>query len=32
MNPFGDQLLNVITFLPLAGALVILAFPRSGAS
>ncbi len=27
MNPFGDQLLNVITYLPLAGALVILFFP-----
>jgi len=28
MNPFGDQLLNVITFLPLAGALAILALPK----
>jgi len=28
MNPFGDQLLNVITFLPLAGGLVLLAFPK----
>jgi NADH-quinone oxidoreductase subunit M len=28
MNPFGDQLLNVITFLPLAGALMLLAFPK----
>ena len=28
MNPFGDQLLNVITFLPLAGALVLLLLPK----
>ena len=28
MNPFGNQLLNVITYLPLAGALVLLAFPK----
>ena len=27
MNPFGDQLLNVITYLPLLGALIILFFP-----
>jgi NADH-quinone oxidoreductase subunit M len=27
MNPFGDQLLNVITYLPLAGALILLLFP-----
>jgi len=24
MNPFGDHLLNVIAYLPLAGALIIL--------
>jgi NADH-quinone oxidoreductase subunit M len=28
MNPFGDQLLNVITYVPLAGALVLLALPK----
>ncbi len=28
MNPFGDQLLNVITFVPLAGALVLLLLPK----
>ncbi len=27
MNPFGDQLLNVITYLPLAGVLLLLALP-----
>ena len=27
MNPFGNQLLNVITYLPLAGALVLLLIP-----
>ena len=29
MNPFGNQLLNVVTFLPMAGALLLLFFPRS---
>jgi NADH-quinone oxidoreductase subunit M len=28
MNPFGDQLLSVITFLPLVGALVVLMLPK----
>jgi NADH-quinone oxidoreductase subunit M len=28
MNPFGDQLLNVITYLPLAGAVALLFFRR----
>ncbi len=28
MNPFGNQLLNVIAYLPLAGALVLLVFPK----
>jgi hypothetical protein len=28
MNPFGNQLLNVITYLPLAGALLLLFFPK----
>ncbi len=28
MNPFGDQLLNVITYLPLCGALVLLLLPK----
>ncbi len=28
MNPFGTQLLNVITFLPLAGALILVFLPR----
>src|SRR3990172_6898141 len=28
MNPFGGQLLNVIAYLPLAGALLLLLFPR----
>ena len=28
MNPFGPWILNVITFLPLAGAVAILALPR----
>ncbi len=28
MNPFGDQILNVVTHLPLAGALAILFFPK----
>jgi NADH-quinone oxidoreductase subunit M len=30
MNPFGDQLLNVITYLPLLGAVVLLAFFKEG--
>jgi NADH-quinone oxidoreductase subunit M len=29
MNPFGSQLLNVITYLPLAGALVCLLLPKA---
>jgi len=29
MNPFGDQLLNVITYVPLAGAVALLFFPRT---
>ncbi len=28
MNPFGSQLLNVIAYLPLAGALLLLLFPK----
>jgi NADH-quinone oxidoreductase subunit M len=28
MNPFGSQLINVITYLPLVGALMIMAFPK----
>jgi len=28
MNPFGNHLLTVVTFLPLAGALVLLAIPK----
>ncbi len=28
MNPFGGQLLNVIAYLPLAGALLLLLFPK----
>jgi len=29
MNPFGDQLLNVIAFLPLVGAVLLLAMPSN---
>ena len=28
MNPFGNQLLNVITYVPLVGALVLMMFPK----
>ena len=29
MNPFGDQLLNVIAYIPLVGAVVLLAMPAN---
>jgi NADH-quinone oxidoreductase subunit M len=32
MNPFGSQLLNVVTYLPLAGAIVCLLLPKRSSS